>query len=417
MPAFVRAVLPVAVLAAGIGALIVLVETKPKAKKKQTTERGVLVEVTEVHPQSQRIEVTARGTVVPARQVILSAEVGGRVIWMDDSLTPGGRFAAGDPVLRVDARDYRLAVEQQHANVNRAMTELAIEQSRKQVAEKEWQRFGKEGSVADSPLARREPQLKTAEVAVKSAKSGLEKAKLAVSRTVVKAPFNGLIRQRQVEMGQVIAPGYAVATLVGTDAYWVEVSVPVGNLDWFHIPGVNGEEGSEVEVRQRAGDHVQTWQGRVVRLLGEVDPAGRMARVLVEIADPLNLESAPEGEEAGAGGAKLPLLLGSYVEVAIAARQVNGVFVVPRKALHQDRTIYVMSEDGKLDIREVEVLWRRPDDVLVTSGLEDGDRLVVSPIPAPVDGMTLRTDPKPATEAKAKPKPEPQAPAPTTETN
>lgn len=424
MPAFVRAVvLPVAVLAAGVGALIVLVATKPTAKKKQIAERGVLVEVTEVHPEAQRIEVTARGTVIPKRQVILSSEVGGRVVWMNDSLTPGGRFTAGEPVLRVDARDYRLAVEQQHAAVNRAMTELAIEKSRKEVAEKEWQRFGKEGGVADSSLARREPQLKTAEVAVKSARSGLQKAKLAVSRTVVKAPFNGLIRQREVEMGQVVAPGTAVATLVGTDAYEVEVSVPVGNLDWFTIPGVNGDQGSAVDVRQRVGDHVQTWQGRVVRLLGEVDPAGRMARVLVRIADPLNLESKPEGREAGAGGSRLPLLLGSYVEVAIAARQVDGVFAVPRKALHEDHEVYVMNEDGKLDVRDVEVLWRRPDDVLVKSGLKAGEHLVVSPIPAPVEGMSLRTEATEKTEAKAKPEPEPEpkpgtkSPAPAAETH
>ena len=385
MKTTLRAILPVVILAAAIAGMIALVKTKPKADKKPVADRGVLVEVSELKASTQRVEVIARGSVVPARRVILSSEVGGRVVWVSSDLLSLGSFKTGESVLRVDARDYRIAVEQQSAAVRSAETELELERSRKKVAESEWARFGDKKNDA-SPLAVREPQLKTAQVAVKSAKSGLRKARLAVARTAVKAPFAGYIAERNVELGQVVAPGTPVATLVGTDAYWVQVSVPVSELAWFKIPGVNGDEGSAVEVRQRRGDRTLEWEGTVLRLLGEVDPVGRMARVLVEIRDPLGQKPGglKEGEIAS------PILVGSYVEVAIAAREIDSAFAVPRSALRDGDKVFLMNADGKLEIRPVEIAWRRPSDVLVAKGLKAGDKLVTSPIPAPVAGMTLR---------------------------
>jgi hypothetical protein len=188
-----------------------------------------------------------------------------------------------------------------------------------------------------------------------------------------------------------------VATLVGTDAYWVQVSVPVSELGWFKIPGVNGDDGSVVDVRQRRGDRTLTWKGQVLRLLGEVDPIGRMARVLVEIRDPLGQrpEGLAEGERAP------PILVGSYVEVAISAREVDKAFAVPRSALRDGDQVFVMNGSGKLEIRPVDIAWRRPTDVLVIGGLAAGDRLITSPIPAPVAGMTLRVKGESEQAAKA----------------
>ena len=408
MNSLLKVVSPILVLALGIGTMVVLTKTKPKAKQRPQEDRGELVEFKVLASSTERVEVVARGTVVPARQVILSPEVGGRVVSMSESLVPGGLLAAGDTALRVDARDYRLALEQQRAAVNRAETELTIERSRKSVAEKEWEKFGSKRGGTASPLAKREPQLKSAEVAVRSAESGLKQAKLRVSRTTVRAPFNGIIQSRQVEMGQVVAPGTPVATLVGTDAYWVQVSVPVSQLSWFAIPGIGGgKEGAEVEVRQKLGTVVQSRKGRVVRLLGEVDPAGRMARVLVEIPNPLltNEVVVVGTEEQASAGATIPLLLGSYVEVAITAREVDGVFAVPRSAIHEGTKALVMSDDSKLEIRDVEVLWSKPDTVLIGGGLKNGDKLITSQIAAPVAGMMLRV----AGDAPKKPAPKKHA--------
>ena len=399
MNSVVKLLLPFVIIAVGVGIAVGLTKTKPQAKQKPTDERGALVEVVELSPTSERVEVIARGTVVPARRVILSPEVGGRVVSMNESLVPGGLMVTGETALRVDARDYRLALEQQRAVVNRAETELTIEQSRKSVAEREWEKFGSKKGGTASPLATRVPQLKSAQVAVKSAQSGLKQARLRVSRTTVKAPFNGIIQTRQVEMGQIVAPGAPVATLVGTDAYWVQVSIPVSQLSWFAIPGIGGSKtGAEVEVRQKLGDQRQVRKGQVVRLLGDVDPAGRMARILVEIPNPLETDNVVVLSSESKPGPTLPLLLGAYVEVAIAAREVEDVFSVPRAAVHDGNKVYVMTKDQKLEIRDVEVVWSKPKAVLIGDGVTKGESLVVSQIAAPVPGMKLRLMGKPVTK-------------------
>ena len=393
MNAIIKVFAPILVVGAGIATLVALNKTKPEAKQKPVDERGELVEIEELRRTNERVEVVARGVVVPARQVILSSEVGGRVIQMNESLVPGGLLVAGETALRVDARDYRLALEQQYAAVNRAETELEIEKSRKSVAEREWEKFGSKRGGTASPLATREPQLKSAEVAVKSARSGVKQARLRVNRTTVKAPFNGIVQVRNVEMGQVVAPGTPVATLVGIDAYWVQVSVRISQLSSFAIPGIGGSEtGAEAEVRQRVGDEIHVRKGKVVRLLGDVDPAGRMARILVEIPNPLNTKGSviTGRDEKPSPSATIPLLLNTYVEVGITARELDGVFSVPRSAIHDGNKAYVMSADSKLEIRDVNILWREPAVVLVGEGLKEGDKLIVSQVAAPVAGMTLR---------------------------
>jgi RND family efflux transporter MFP subunit len=376
----IRAVIAIVVLAAGIAVMRTLVSMKPEAAKKDKGDTSPIVETTGVTVGRQRVDVIASGVVVPARQVVIAAEVGGRVTWINPQLEPGGRFPAGKALLRVDARDYKLAVEQQSAQVTLAQTELEVEKSRRRVAEKEWEAFGEkapEGSVAI-----RDPQIKAAEGAVKAAQSGLRRSRLAVSKTGLVTPFPSLVLTRQVDLGQLVSPGTPLATLVGTDAFWVQVAIPVDRLSWIAIPGVSGVkdgQGATATVEQRLGDQIVRRNGHVVRLAGEVDPVGRMAKVLVQIEDPLGLDAAEPG---------LPLLLNSYVDVAIEGRDVGDVAEVPRTALRNDGSVWIF-DDGTLRMRDVDVIWRRRDTVLVR-GLAAGAAVITSPVSGAVEGMAIR---------------------------
>jgi RND family efflux transporter MFP subunit len=376
----VRAVIVIAVLFAGVSIMMALIASKPKAGKKSSDEAAPIVEVAPAPFGDQEVDVVASGVVVPARQVLIATEVGGRVTWISPELEPGGRFATGKPLLRVDARDYQLAVQQQSAQVTLAETELEVEKSRRRVAEKEWEAFGEqppEGSVA-----KRDPQIKAAEGAVKAARSGLRRSKLAVSKTGLVAPFNAMVRTRQVDLGQLVAPGSPLATLVGTDAFWVQVSVPVERLGRIKIPGIDGvkpDQASTATIEQRFGEQVVRRTGKVVRLAGDVDPVGRMARVLIEIPDPLGLKSPDPGP---------PLLLEMYVDVTIDGGEVTGVSEVPRLAMHDEETVWIL--DGEvLRVKQVEVVWRKRDTVLVR-GLPPGAQVITSPVPGAVDGMAVR---------------------------
>jgi multidrug efflux pump subunit AcrA (membrane-fusion protein) len=398
MTKILRVLIPLAILAGAIAVVMFLVRTKPQAQKKERKDPGALVEVTSIEPRRQTVVVEANGTVMPARQVMIGPEISGRVRWINDKLIPGGKLEAGDTLIRVDASDYSLAVEQQRAAVDRARTELELEKSRKKIAEREWELLG-EGTPEEGSLALRDPQLRTAEVAVKSAESGLDRAKLAVSKTVLKVPFNAIVQQKQVELGQIVAPQTPIVNLVGTDAYWVQVSVPVSRLGWLSIPGVAGAEvGSPARVWQKVEGKRIERQGRIIRMLGDLDPVGRMARLLVEIEDPLGLDLPAGGAEADPRLSPLPLLLGSYVNVELEGHELDGLIELPRSALRDGDQIFLLTPDNTLAIGDVEVIWRRSDSVLV-KGIEAGARVITSPLAAPVEGMKLRTPDMIAREA------------------
>jgi len=406
----IRAVIAIVIVAGGVGVNKYLVSTKPQPKKSALVDKGTVVEVAEVTQSSSRITVRARGTVMPARQVVLGTEVGGKVINVASNLQPGGKFAKGDIIARVDPSDYRIAVEQQFALVDSASAQLQVEESRVAVAKREWEMFGSKGKgAANKQLALREPQMRSATTQLKSAKSGLRRARLGVERTLLRAPFDGMVQERNVDLGQIVAPGAPLLRFVGTRSYWVQISVPVERLVWISVPGVNTSgEGSSVVVSHRIGDQLIEKEGKVLRLLSDVDPAGHMARLIIEVADPLGVETAkavapqvvPESPYLPS---KLPLLLGSYVEVAIEGRAAENVVELERSALRDGNEVYVLTDASTLEKRKVNVLWRQEGTVLLSGGLKSGEKVVMSPLSAAIDGMKLRL---PGAEAPAEPKPD-----------
>lgn len=406
--AVVRGLLPLLVLGAGFWGAKRLVDTKPIPEKRPRQERGLMVEVTTVTPGNQRVIVVAHGTVVPAYTVDLAAEISGRVTWKNPELTVGGQLVAGDVLVRIDQRDYKLALAQQKAAVAKAQAELELERGRKRVAEEEWKLFGKD-ETGSPALAQREPQLRSVELGLASAQTSLDQAKLTLDKTVVRAPVNAIVRENYTEAGRLITPQQPVAKLVGSDTFMVEVSLPVEDLRFLSVPGVDkpllkDEElheltalGQDVEsirertafasVVQQAGEVSIERSGFVTRLLGDLDPVGRMARVLVAIRDPL-------GKELPAEQNALPLLLGAYVQVTLEGRQLEGVVELPRLALREGDRVYLASADDKLAVRTVQVVRRRRHTVLVSSGIESGDRVILSVMPSAVEGMELRVTEK-----------------------
>jgi RND family efflux transporter MFP subunit len=378
-------IIPLVVIAMGIGAAAMLFASREEPQRKERTDRGTLVETIPVEQVERSIEVEAKGTVTAARRVVVQPQVSGRITWINEDLVPGGLIEEGEPLFRVDPRDYRLAVEQRKTSVDQAEAQLRIEEGQQRVAKKEWELFKDQVEGDDDPsLALRQPQQRVAEVAVEAAKSQLEKAKLDLSRTTVRAPFNLMVQSESVEAGQFVGPNSQAATVVGTDHFWVQTSIPMDRLEYVTVPGVNGDEGSAVTVIQQVGARSIERRGRVVRLLGELDTAGRMARVLVEIDDPLNLTAKEDGEKRG-----LPVLLGSYVTVRFDGAQAIRVVEIPRTSLHEGDKAWVF-DDGTLAIRPVGVVWRRDATVYVSSGLKEGDELITSRIPTPLPGMKLR---------------------------
>jgi RND family efflux transporter MFP subunit len=383
MTAQLRRFAPLVVLAvAGLLSLLLL-ETRPKASRNPAVREARLVEVVPVRLESRPATVEAMGTVEPAREVLLRPRVAGEVIELAPELIPGGRFKSGDVLLRIDPRDYELIVQQRVTALAEAEAALVIERGSQDVAKREYELLGETVDDAERRLILREPQLKTAQAQVERAKAALAEARLALERTIVRAPFDAIVSARNIEIGTQVDPATTLVTLVGTDAYWVEVSVPVAKLRWLDIPRGNGDLGSAAAVSDpTAWGRGVTRSGKVIKLLGGVEDEGRMARVLVAVDDPLNIAHPEQPTPM--------LLLGSFVRVAFAGRALEQVAVLERKLLHEGDHVWLMDAEDRLEIRPVTVAFRGEDEVLISEGLAAGERLVTSSLAAPVAGMPLK---------------------------
>jgi RND family efflux transporter MFP subunit len=386
MKKLLRVLLPLLILVAGIGVARHFLSTRPETPRKKKPKVAAVVETRAFSPISRPATVEAMGAVMAARAVVITPEVSGRVVEHSPRLIRGGRFSAGDLLARVEPRDYELAVAQAKAQVVQAGYQLKVEEQRGAVAEREWELFDQAATStkAGRDMALRKPHRQAAQAALSAARSGLATAELAVQRTTLTAPFNAFVREEAIELGQMIGPSSRVATLVGTDAFHVQVSVPVDELRWIALPDADGAGGALARVVQEVSfEHRVERQGRVVQLLGELDPRGRMARLLVEVADPLGL-TRPDAEAA-------PLLLGAYVRVSIEGRRVEDVLALPRRVLRSGDVVWVLGDDGRLAIHEVTVSRRGADEVLVEASLPPGARIITSALATPVAGMALRT--------------------------
>jgi len=319
-----RILLPILILVAAVAAARALMLAKPEVAARPQAKRELPVTVMLAVPAAHPIELQGLGEVKPVHRLVLQSEVSGRVIERSAALVPGGLLMRGEPLVRVDGRDHATVVAAQTAALEQAAAALVEERGRKQVAEYEWQATAQQLSEDARKFALRETHARSVEASVSSARSQLDKARRDLARTQVKVPFDALVLDTGVELGQLVTPAAALATVVAIDRYWVEVAVPVSQLVHFDIPGVNlaaGGKGSPAKVLLDAGAGVVIERsGFVERLLGQVDAKGRMARLLVAVDDPLGLVAAralAATPETARPRATLPLLLGSFVRVQI----------------------------------------------------------------------------------------------------
>jgi len=379
-----RIIIATLIIILGVVGARFLISTKPKVSRRPAEKIAPLVTVAPLEPLSQVITVSAMGTVIPSREIVLKTSVGGEVIAVDKQFAPGGLFRQGTEVLQIDPRDYELVLQQKKKALSDAEYAYKLEQGRQDVAQREWDLlYGNSATNGvESDLALRKPHLEKVEADMESARAELELAELNLARTKVTAPFNSLILNRYVDRGAFVAPQEKLADLVGTDEYWVQVSLPLDRLQWLKIPGTGAvETGSPARILYRQGN---VRKGQVSRLLGDLTKEGRMGRLLVTVPDPLGLSS---GEGKGE-----PLIIGEYVRVEIEGEELHDVYSIPRAALRNDREIWVVTAENRLAIRPVETIWRDETHVLVRDSIQPGEKLVVSDLSVPVDGMEVRVD-------------------------
>ncbi len=395
---FFKIILPFLIIITGSVIAWYIYETAPKALKKSPVKPVEHVRVVPAHRTTEEIILHLMGNVIPSREILLKPRVSGKIIDINQKFMIGGCFNMGDFILQIDPEDYELAVKRKESNVALAANDLTLELGRQDVAKREWELLSQNkfnqgkfnqnniGDEFDRELALRQPQLEKARATLLAARAELQQSMLELERTSVKAPFNGIILEKFVDTGSQVSTQDRLAVLAGTDAFWINVNIPVDRLKWLLIPKSDGDIGSHAKIiyGNNPDQHFER-KGMVIKLLGNLEAEGRMARILVSVDDPLGLQIDPEKAEAAVS----PLLLGDYVRVEICGLSIKGIFSIPRTALHNNR-VWIVREDGRLDIRDVDIIWKNARTAFIRDGLNNNENIVISDIAVPTANMPVK---------------------------
>ena len=405
-----RFIVSIMVVLVALGAAVGLYMNSPKTKKIKPKRPVPLVQTEELAPRSEQVSIEAFGTVIPAKQVALRSEVEGRIIKKNKELIPGGIIGKGELVVQIDPLDYQLLVNQRETEVAEARYSLDLEEGQQTIAKGEWQLLEEDvvATQAGKSLALREPHLRFVKAKLQAAESRLAAAKLSVKRTTINAPFNGLVLDSFVEQGQLISGQTELADLVGTDQFWVQVSIPVSRLSRIQFPENGDQAGASARIIFENDDGTKISRpGTMFKLFGELDSQSRMARVLVAIDDPLSLKENTKGSLAGSPG-NGKILLGSYVKVEINAGTLDNVYIVPRQAVHEGDIIWLLNSENRLVKMPVDIVWRRRDKMLIRGDLHGSERLIISRLQSPLPGTILKSAEDNETDRSVKPSEESQ---------
>lgn len=365
----------------GAGIVAVIFSTEPTATRGSASkDTAMLVEVTQAEIGDFRPVIEVMGTVTPAREVVLRPRVSGKVVRLAEDFTPGGNVQEGQGLLRIDPEDYKNSLEQKKSELRQAKADLNRERGKQDVAESDYRALDKVLPPEKSALMLRQPQMNSTLARVESARAAVDQARLELRRTSIEAPFDAQILERRVNIGSQVSVGDNLARLVGVETYWVEATVPVSKLKRLSFPQDKGEKGSKARIRDRAAwEESQFREGHMYKLVGSLEDRTRMARVLITVKDPLALDS-PD---------KPSMLIGAYVQARIQGGELEDVIRLNRDYVRKEDTVWVMQQ-GKLQIRDLDIAFRDKEYAYIKSGLEDGEKVVTTNLTTVVEGSKLR---------------------------
>ncbi len=377
-----KILLPVIVIAFSIMSAVIIIKTRPAVETEPVKENSIQVHVQEVFKETVKITVKTQGSVVPRTETSLVSRVSGQVSRVSPAFVNGGFFEEGDILLTIDRRDYELALKQAELQVAQAELRLRIEEQEGRVARLEWQRLNEGQAPA---LVAREPQLNEAQVSLEAAKASVEQAKLNLERTEIKAPYDGRVRSKQVDIGQFINPGMGVAQIYAVDFAEVRLPIPNDELAYLDIPveflkTQMQRKGPNVVLKSKFAGRDHEWNCFISRVEGEVDARSRMIHVVARYEDPYGRNGS---------GSSTPLTVGMFVDAEIEGKEINNIFVIPRSLLRENSRVLIVDKDNRIRFRDVKVFRTEPDLVYINDGLEDGERVCSSILMAVVEGMSV----------------------------
>ena len=373
-----KAVVPLAVLATGIGVVVLLNATKPEPEVAAEPPRAINVYTQLAELVTSQLAVETTGEVRATVRSELVAQVAGRVIQVSDEFVEGGRFAPGETLVTIEDTDYRAALNEAQARVAAAQVDLETALADADVAGKQLQ-----GVANPSALALKKPQVTRARAALEAAKASLSLAETNLSRTRIALPYAGRLRSTAVDLGEFVGPGTVLASAFGTDRVEIRLPLTDGQLGALGVPIgfiVPPGQGLPVTLTATVAGSYHSWSGRVERLDAAIDQQTRVVYATAVVENPYDLS---------ASRLSMPLAVGLFVEASVAGRVVSDAIRIPSAGLRAGDRVFVLSERGRLDIRDVDVIHSSASEVLLASGVAPGEAVITSAIRNPIPGMAL----------------------------
>ena len=378
-----KTLVPLTVLVIAIGIAFVLIQNRPQAMHQPKPPPVLFVETITATKTHTIFTVNAQGEVTPRTETTLVSEVSGQIISVAHTFVSGGFFKQGDLLVRIDPRIYETQLKRARANVAQARTQVATENALAGYALEDWQRL--QGlDAADRPasdLMLRKPQLAAVLAALESAEADLEQARGDLDRTFIRAPYDGLVREKHADVGQFVNPGGELATTYATDYAEVRLPLTQQDLQFLDLPSPTNAKTVPVALSADIAGATHHWQAEITRTEGVFDPRSRVLYAVAQVQDPYGLTTElPE-----------PLRIGTFVSAEIQGRDAGLLFSVPRHAIHRGDRLWLVSDINQLQPAAVSIVRSDTDSVYIDGGLSEGDRICITPIETPMPGMPVRT--------------------------
>ncbi|MCK5541835.1 MAG: efflux RND transporter periplasmic adaptor subunit [Desulfobacterales bacterium] len=413
---FSRSVRVIIVLAIAISIAVFLVAIKAKPEKIEREESIPLAEFIVATPSSIIMRVEAFGTVKPRKSAKITAEVPGRIEYINPLFAEGGFLKKGELLLGIDSRSYELNRDASLVNIRQAKADIArleqeivnyktdilLAQRNFKLSSAEFNRMTKlskvnyatKNQLDSSEMAYLKATMQVQDITnrlaltdsimdqkkgvLKMARVDLEKANLALEKTKIRADFEGYVMDKFVEEGEYVNTGQALGHIYLKSQLDVDVSIPMEKMKWFEHTMKDGSMPRvDLQIAGPVGDDSLIWHGKVVRVKANIDEKTRTLPMTIEID---NIDNSPESI--------YKLRPGTFVKCNINGETFENIFVLPRYLINQN-TLFIV-ENGKLQKKEVKVLRKFEEEVYIQSGLKKGDKILSTPIPGAIHGMKVK---------------------------
>ena len=374
MNKYIKKYSPIIILVSSVILFVLMIKLKPEAEFQEPKIIPQLVETMVAYPSEVSAKISSQGTIRPEHEIFITSELSGKVAWVSESFLDGAGFRTGDTLMKIEKRDYELALISTESSLFQAKLALEREEAESNLASIEWKRVGKGDA---SSLTLREPQLAQARAVLAAAEAAYEQSKRNLERTSIIAPFDGRVRKKMVDLGTNLIPGARVADIYATASFEVRLPIADKDIPFLGIPldgtSINSTNRPDVKLSTSYGGDDLEINGSIVRSESEIDLKTRMISVIATI--PISKSNTR-------------FKVGMFVNAEIKGSSFPGVTVVPRSAVKDDMIWVVI--DQKLRRKSVEVIRYEKDFAFISNGLNKNDRILITRLSSYVDGMPVR---------------------------